>query len=103
MDKVHILTPQSDYNELMEQHSIESDLIVNDELKNDTSDLNNSKLKINEFTYRTHNCGELSLNDVGKHVTLCGWLEFQRMRKFFTLRDAYGVTQVIVPQNVNII
>lgn len=56
--------------------------------------------KVNEHTCRTHNCGELRESDVGKEVTLCGWLEYSRMNKFFTLRDAYGHTQVIVPKEM---
>ena len=27
---------------------------------------------------RTHRCGELSISDVGKHVTLCGWVARRR-------------------------
>lgn len=56
---------------------------------------------VNEFTYRSHNCGELRETDVGKVVTLCGWLEFSRMKRFFTLRDAYGQTQVLIPDKVS--
>lgn len=55
---------------------------------------------LNGFTYRSHNCGELRESHSGQKVTLCGWLEYQRMNKFFTLRDGYGRTQVIVPENV---
>ncbi|KAG5676655.1 hypothetical protein PVAND_006473 [Polypedilum vanderplanki] len=58
------------------------------------------KPKINMFTYRTHNCGELTEANIGQEVTLCGWLEFQRMSKFFTLRDGYGCTQVIIPDEL---
>lgn len=54
-------------------------------------------LDVNKFTYRTHNCGELSAKDEGKEVTLCGWLEYARMNRFFTLRDGYGQTQVMIP------
>lgn len=61
----------------------------------------NIRPALNAFTYRSHNCGELCESDVGKTVTLCGWLEYSRMRKFFTLRDGYGQTQVIVPEEVN--
>ncbi|XP_017086699.1 LOW QUALITY PROTEIN: aspartate--tRNA ligase, mitochondrial [Drosophila eugracilis] len=50
----------------------------------------------NKFADRTHNCGELSSNDINEKVTICGWLEFQRMNKFFILRDAYGQTQVLL-------
>jgi aspartyl-tRNA synthetase len=58
------------------------------------------KPKPNLFTYRTHNCGELNDANIGQEVTLTGWLEFHRMRKFFTLRDGYGCTQVIIPDEL---
>ncbi|XP_059617690.1 aspartate--tRNA ligase, mitochondrial [Phlebotomus argentipes] len=49
------------------------------------------------FTNRTHNCGELNASHVGQNVVICGWLGFQRMKKFITLRDGYGMTQVLIP------
>lgn len=58
------------------------------------------KPKLNLFTYRSHNCGELTEANIGQEVTLTGWLEFHRMRKFFTLRDGYGCTQVIIPDEL---
>lgn len=69
-----------------------------------TAEIENGKPSgpdVNEFTYRSHNCGELREADVGKEVTLCGWLEFSRMKRFFTLRDGYGHTQVLIPDNVS--
>ncbi|KAF2905412.1 hypothetical protein ILUMI_00764 [Ignelater luminosus] len=50
----------------------------------------------NRFTCRTYNCGELRLKHVGERVTLCGWLEYQRMNKFVVIRDGYGHTQLLV-------
>ena len=47
---------------------------------------------------RTHNCGELRKNDVGKKVTLCGWVDRRRDLGgviFVDLRDKYGKTQVV--------
>lgn len=58
---------------------------------------------VNEFTYRSHNCGELRETNIGEVVTLCGWLEFSRMKRFFTLRDGYGHTQVLIPEKVGTI
>jgi aspartyl-tRNA synthetase len=49
--------------------------------------------------YRTHTCGELRESDIGKHVTVSGWLENVRDHggvKFADLRDQYGIVQVVV-------
>ncbi|MCR5402891.1 MAG: aspartate--tRNA ligase [Butyrivibrio sp.] len=49
---------------------------------------------------RTHNCGELRIDNVGENVTLVGWLE--NMREvgsglgFVVLRDFYGTTQIVL-------
>lgn len=67
-------------------------------MTNEDLDEASHKSNVNEFTYRTHNCGELSGKDVGKQVTLCGWLEFSRMNKFLVLRDGYGQTQCLIPE-----
>ena len=54
--------------------------------------------------YRTNTCGELSLADVNKEVTLAGWV--QTVRKFgaitfVDLRDRYGVTQLLFGEALN--
>ena len=47
---------------------------------------------------RTHTCGELTTDDVGKSVVLNGWVDAYRDFGgliFIDLRDRYGVTQVV--------
>src|SRR5712671_3111924 len=52
--------------------------------------------------YRTHTCGQLRLSDAGTAVRLSGWLHNRRDHGgllFIDLRDHYGVTQLVVPEN----
>ncbi|XP_012274948.1 aspartate--tRNA ligase, mitochondrial [Orussus abietinus] len=67
--------------------------------KNIGVDLEKSGSSVNEFVNRTHTCGELKADDVGRIVRLNGWMEFHRMGKFIILRDAYGSTQLLIPDN----
>ncbi|MBM4167240.1 MAG: aspartate--tRNA ligase, partial [Ignavibacteria bacterium] len=50
------------------------------------------------YNQRTHSCGELRISDIGKFVTLNGWID--RVRDlggvlFIDLRDRYGKTQIV--------
>ncbi|RDX91112.1 Aspartate--tRNA ligase, chloroplastic/mitochondrial, partial [Mucuna pruriens] len=50
-----------------------------------------------EWVNRTAFCGQLSLNDVGKRVQLCGWVALHRVHgglTFLNLRDHTGTVQV---------
>ncbi len=49
--------------------------------------------------YRTHNCGELTKEDIGKEIRLSGWV--QKIRnlggmEFIDLRDQFGITQIVI-------
>jgi aspartyl-tRNA synthetase len=55
--------------------------------------------------FRTNNCGELRITNVGSKITLAGWV--QRTRKmggmtFVDIRDRYGITQLVFNQDVNL-
>ncbi|KAL5280523.1 DARS2 family protein [Megaselia abdita] len=68
--------------------------------KLDTEEIiTNQTAATNKFTYRTHNCSEIRIENVGEQVTLCGWVQYFRMNKFIVLRDGYGVTQILIPSD----
>lgn len=49
--------------------------------------------------YRTHNCGELRQEDIGKEVKLSGWIQKNRNlggMNFIDLRDEKGITQIVI-------
>jgi len=48
--------------------------------------------------YRTHNCNELKISDVGVEAKLSGWVHRRRDHGnlvFIDLRDHYGITQIV--------
>ena len=53
-----------------------------------------------ETSMRSHRCGDLRVDDVGKEVTLCGWVDRRREHgehlAFIDLRDRSGVIQIVV-------
>ena len=54
--------------------------------------------------YRSHTCGELRIANAGEEVTLAGWI--QTLRKFgsitfIDLRDRYGITQLLIGEQLN--
>lgn len=53
--------------------------------------------------FRTHNNGELRLQDVNSEVTLCGWVAKRRnfgALVFIDLRDRYGITQLVFNEDI---
>ena len=55
--------------------------------------------------YRTHNCNELNLKNVGETVKLAGWVQSIRDlggMKFIDLRDENGITQIVASSELEL-
>ena len=53
--------------------------------------------------YRDHNCGELTIKDVGQTVQLAGWVQTIRnlgSMQFVDLRDQFGITQIVISEDM---
>ena len=51
--------------------------------------------------YRTHNCGQIRSEDIGKKVKIAGWVQDLRNLGgliFVALRDQYGITQGVISE-----
>lgn len=50
---------------------------------------------------RSHTCNQLTIEDLGKRVSLCGWVHRRRnfgQLLFIDLRDRWGITQLVIDQ-----
>ena len=55
--------------------------------------------------YRTHTCGELTLNNKDQKIKLSGWINKKRDHGnllFLDLRDHYGLTQCVIDEGKKI-
>ena len=53
---------------------------------------------------RTHRCNDLSDNEIGQEVTLCGWVHTRRDHGgliFVDLWDKHGITQVVLNPEID--
>lgn len=48
------------------------------------------------FENRDLTCNDLRRDDVGKTVTLVGWIPSTKNNKFLQLKDGYGQTQLMI-------
>ena len=58
-----------------------------------------------ENKYRTHNCGELNIKNVGEEVRLAGFVQtIRNLGKmiFVDLRDENGITQIVINEEANL-
>lgn len=54
--------------------------------------------------YRSHNCGELRISNVGQEVSLSGWVQIVRDKGgmiWIDLRDRYGITQLALEDEIS--
>lgn len=55
-----------------------------------------SKSIVDQFSKRTHNCGQLCAEHECKSVLLSGWIEYNK-GKFLQIKDGYGLVQIVIP------
>ena len=94
--KLKPLTTQS----LSKNHAALFSVSASAETTATTTTAPNPPLPANEALHwvsRTRYCGQLTPDDVGKRVTLCGWVALHRVHgglTFLNLRDHTGLVQV---------
>nr|XP_022341402.1 aspartate--tRNA ligase, mitochondrial-like [Crassostrea virginica]XP_022341403.1 aspartate--tRNA ligase, mitochondrial-like [Crassostrea virginica] len=53
----------------------------------------------NNFSQRSHSCGEFRHTHIGQEVKICGWVQYKRLM-FLVVRDWSGLVQVLLPESM---
>ena len=56
-------------------------------------------LGFNNFSQRSHSCGEFRHTHIGQEVKICGWVQYKRLM-FLVVRDWSGLVQVLLPESM---
>lgn len=56
-------------------------------------------LGVNNFSQRSHSCGEFRPSHIGEEVKICGWVQYKRLM-FLIVRDWSGTVQVLLPESM---
>ncbi|XP_077288872.1 aspartyl-tRNA synthetase, mitochondrial isoform X2 [Arctopsyche grandis] len=56
-----------------------------------------SESLILQMQNRAETCGDFSSDDVGRKVTLIGWIHGQHLPRFIKLKDGHGIIQCLIP------
>lgn len=54
---------------------------------------------VNNFSQRSHSCGEFRPSHIGEEVKICGWVQYKRLM-FLIVRDWSGTVQVLLPESM---
>lgn len=54
---------------------------------------------VNDFSQRSHSCGEFRPSHIGEEVKICGWVQYKRLM-FLIVRDWSGTVQVLLPESM---
>lgn len=80
-------------------------LVISDEKRQCTPvflqsrNFTNESKGVNNFSQRSHSCGEFRPSHIGEEVKICGWVQYKRLM-FLIVRDWSGTVQVLLPESM---